>query len=682
MSTRPSAIWPVGACLVATLLTITGSSVQFLPESTSRRSAGTDQIRAAHFFGLSRYSWPINYLSGFQLAAVDHDLAQIAGDGFNAIVLLVPWGEIQPSFGPPPTYNEVALSRLQSLVASARAHNLQVILRVPYIWSMNPGQEMPNIERMTALLFDDRVRAAFFDAIRTIDRRVVRPNSNVRFVFATWEDFYGVTMIPEQTGEGVRDRFSTYARRRYSAKELAALYRRPLDGSQRVPIPNRNGPGWQVFLTYVDQSISALIRQMADALSVPLSFEVRVDNDPILVDGRIAEWYSHDSTYDVDTSDLTVIYYAPYIGQANIGERITADQALASLRHVIDTVGRHTRNRLFVDQFNVVFNTAGFERHARVKDTELVEFFDRAAPYMATGTLGYGLWSYKGYYGNLFYNPRFELALSGWEAEGAVQSTPTGVLLPPGAAIRQTVSKSFLTTSGRSSQIDICVWGSSAPGGTVTVSTIGGTSSIDLSTPQAPRANCIVLPRQAADFPVTFRAAGKPLRIEGAVFNTHTEGAGAYDVDGRPTALRDTIARFNRAMADPRNLRCPEYIAADGTLAGKFSDGWLTRRARACLTIPRNSPDRLELSLFVPAPVPVPLRGTLIAAGVRQRFSLSRGLNTVTLMPLDWPAGTEVAIAIDFEDEFVPSEHGRSADGRTLTARFNGIGFRSAGAVR
>ena len=159
-----------------------------------------------------------------------------------------------------------------------------------------------------------------------------------------------------------------------------------------------------------------------------------------------------------------MIYYAPYIGQANIGERITADQAMASLRHVIDTVGRHTRNRLFIDQFNVVFSTAGFERHARVKDTELVEFFDRAAPYMATGTLGYGLWSYKGYYGNLFYNPRFELALSGWEAEGAVQSTPTGVLLPPGAAIRQTVSKSFLTTSGQSSQIDICVWGSSAPG--------------------------------------------------------------------------------------------------------------------------------------------------------------------------------------------------------------------------
>ena len=520
------AIRPVGACLVATLLFLMRIVVpsQLIP--TGRRSVGTGQIRAAHFFGLSRYSWPINYLSAFQLANVDHDLAQIAGDGFNAIVLLVPWGEIQPSLGPPAVYNETALSRLQSLVASARAHDLQVILRVPYIWSMNPGQEMPNIERITALLFDDRVRAAFFDAIRTIDRRVVRPNSNVRFVFATWEDFYGVTAIPEKTPEAVRERFSMFARQRYSAKALAALYRRPLDGSQRVPIPNRNEPGWQVFLAYFDENISALTRRMADALSVPLSFEVRVDPDPVIVDGRIVDRYAHERTYDVDTSDVTTMYYAPYMGQANVGERITADQAMASMRYVIEAVGQHTRNRLFVDQFNVVFSTPGFERHARIKDTELAGFFDRAAPYLAVETLGYGLWSYKGYYRNLFYNPRFELGLSGWEAEGAVQSTPTGVLLPPGAAIRQTVGKSFVATSGLSPQIDICVWGSSSPGGTVTLSTIGQAKAIDLSAAQASTANCAVLPRQAADYAVTFRAADKTVRLEGAVFSSQHGSGG------------------------------------------------------------------------------------------------------------------------------------------------------------
>ena len=677
------AIRPVGACLVATLLILMRIVVApSHPIPTPRRLVGTGQIRAAHFFGLSRYSWPINYLSAFQLANVDHDLAQIAGDGFNAIVLLVPWGEIQPSLGPPAIYNEAVLSRLQSLVVSARGHGLQVILRVPYTWSLNPGQEMPNIERMTALLFDDRVRTAFFEAIRTIDRRVVRPNSNVRFVLATWEDFYGVTAIPDRTPEGVREPFSTYARERYGTKELTALYGRPLDGLQRVPIPNRNEPGWQVFLAYLDQNISVLTRRMAEALSVPLSFEVRVDPDPVLVDGRIVDRYGHEGTFNVDTSDVTTMYYAPYMGQANVGERINADQAMASLRYVVEAVGQHTRNRLFIDQFNVVFNTPGFDQHARIKDTELAGFLDGAAPYLAAETLGYGVWSYKGYYRNLFYNPSFELGLSGWEAEGAVQSIGTGLVLPPGAAIRQTVGKSLVMTSGQSPQVDICVWGSSSPGGTVTLSTTGGTKVIDLSAPQASPAHCAVLPRQAADYPVTFRAAGKMVRLEGAVFNSHTEVAGLYDVEGRQTALRDTIVRFNRAMADAPRSRCPEAIPAGGALAGKYSDGWLMRRAQACLTVPRNSADRLELSLFVPAPVPVPVRGTLTAADVRQRFVLSRGWNTVTMAPVGWPAGTEVPVVISFEDEFVPSAHGTGADRRALTARFNGIRFRSAGTVR
>ena len=80
--------------------------------------------------------------------------------------------------------------------------------------------------------------------------------------------------------------------------------------------------------------------------------------------------------------------------------------------------------------------------------------------------------------------------------------------------------------------------------------------------------------------------------------------------------------------------------------------------------------------------MPVPVRGMLIAGTVRQPFSLVRGSNTVTVAPVDWPAGTEVPVVISFEDEFVPSDHGSSADGRALTARFKGIGFRSAGTVR
>jgi len=78
----------------------------------------------------------------------------------------------------------------------------------------------------------------------------------------------------------------------------------------------------------------------------------------------------------------------------------------------------------------------------------------------------------------------------------------------------------------------------------------------------------------------------------------------------------------------------------------------------------------------------VPVHGTLTAADVRQPFALVRGANTVTMAPVDWPAGTEVPVVISFEDEFVPSDNGSSTDSRALTARFKGIGFRSAGTFR
>jgi hypothetical protein len=683
MPTRFRAIWPISACLVLALLAIVVTATPQAPLPASRRSAGPGMIRAAHFFGLSRYSWPINYLNAFPMAQVDRDLAQIAGDGFNAIVLLVPWGEIQPKLGPPAVYSEPTLARLQTIIAAARAHNLQVVLRLPYIWSINPDQEMPNIDRMTALLFDDRVRAAFVDAVRTVDRRLIRPNGNVRLAFATWEDFYGVTKIPDAIPSAVRERFSAFAREHYSAQELAAFYHRPLDDAQPVPITQRNEPGWQVFLAYVDSGITSLTRTMADELSVPMSFEVRVDGDPILVDGRVAEWYLHDGTYDVTTSDVTTMYYAPYLGQANNGERLTAAQAIAGMRRVMDIVGRRTRNRLFIDQFNVVFNTPGFDRHARIADAEIGAFFDKAASELALSTLGYGLWGYKDYYHNLLYNPSFELGTAGWETEGKVRATPAGVVLQPGAAVRQVVGQSRVTFFGLAPEVQICVWGSGPSGATVTLSAMGNVSTtINLSAAQSPPANCLILPRQATDYPVSVRANASTVRIEGAVFNSHTEVAGVYDVDNRPSGLRDTIVRFNQGMTEARQAHCPESIATDGALTGKFADGWLSRRVRACLTVPPHPGERLELSLFVPEPVPVPMHGTLLAAEVRQPFTLSRGWNTVTLGPVSWAAGTEVPVTIDFENEFVPREHGSSTDGRALTALFKGMRFRASGSTR
>ena len=83
---------------------------------------------------------------------------------------------------------------------------------------------------------------------------------------------------------------------------------------------------------------------------------------------------------------------------------------MKGLRSALDGIRRHTRNRLFIDQLNVVYNSPGFKAHARLLDAEMDRFLDQAAVYIANETLGYALWAYKDYYQNLLYNPSFSWA--------------------------------------------------------------------------------------------------------------------------------------------------------------------------------------------------------------------------------------------------------------------------------
>ena len=64
---------------------------------------------------------------------MDEELAQIAADGFNSIVLVVPWREFQPGVLPL-SYNRYAFQKLDKVMNAARAHGLMVELRVGYVW--------------------------------------------------------------------------------------------------------------------------------------------------------------------------------------------------------------------------------------------------------------------------------------------------------------------------------------------------------------------------------------------------------------------------------------------------------------------------------------------------------------------------------------------------------------------
>ncbi len=76
--------------------------------------------------------WVINFWNS-ESVHMEEELARIAADGFNSIILAVPWREFQPETAPV-MYEEYAWKKLGGVMDAAGKQGLGVILRVGYTW--------------------------------------------------------------------------------------------------------------------------------------------------------------------------------------------------------------------------------------------------------------------------------------------------------------------------------------------------------------------------------------------------------------------------------------------------------------------------------------------------------------------------------------------------------------------
>lgn len=91
---------------------------------------------------------------------MDAELAQIAEDGFNSIILVIPWREFQPGTNPI-AYNTYPWDKLDRVMEVAAAQNLSVMLRVGYTWDYYGRDNVLN--RFQALLYDEDMRLAWLE---------------------------------------------------------------------------------------------------------------------------------------------------------------------------------------------------------------------------------------------------------------------------------------------------------------------------------------------------------------------------------------------------------------------------------------------------------------------------------------------------------------------------------------
>ena len=78
--------------------------------------------------------WVINFWNS-ESSRMDEELAQIAADGFNSIILVVPWNEFQPDMNPC-RYEEYPMEKFHKVMNAAGQHGLDVYLRVGYTLSL------------------------------------------------------------------------------------------------------------------------------------------------------------------------------------------------------------------------------------------------------------------------------------------------------------------------------------------------------------------------------------------------------------------------------------------------------------------------------------------------------------------------------------------------------------------
>ena len=383
-----------------------------------------DFIKAVHYFA---DGWALNMWQVLDPRKVDSDLSEILRDGFNTIILVVPWRGFQLD-QLEPSYDEFYSRQLRCVLAAADRLGLSVIVRVAYSHQILNDTTLTGITQAQRLLLDSDTRVAWLDYLGRL-YEICHGFRSFRMGFLCWEEFWHAFR-----------RWQLYkpATRRQLAKSSgysAFLSNLGVDGVAEIPRPE------ETVYNHYHSFANARIREMYElALTAfpGLSMEMRVDKDRLQGDGEV-QWMSNDRYLDLDQFRFS--YWAPFMGAENVGEQLDADEATNLLSHMLDEVSDQGRcfNHV-IDQFNFVDSAPNYKGvHAEIAEQEVAPFLQLAAPLLRQMSRGYGVWAYRDYRQNILYNARFLMGLDGWQVlRGSCKPLRRGgVKLGKGSLLRQ-----------------------------------------------------------------------------------------------------------------------------------------------------------------------------------------------------------------------------------------------------
>lgn len=511
------------------------------------------RLAAAHYFGRD---WPKNFIAGFRREHVAEDFAQLREDGFNSVILLVSWGDFQPQIEPCCRDDERAYERLRFLLDAARNAGLKVVLRIGYGWSFHP--DVPSSHHRLHLLTNSAaVRQSFMRFVERIAREL-GDHPQVQLSFMSWEDQTLQRIEPEARVDFERF-LSTLPERERNQLGLDAAT--PVS---EVPLPTRGGTDAALFHRYWDWLKRDQLYVPAQQRLPAMSYEVRVDKEPAPGDkpGEY-RWIGHEASYELPGAAVLTVYWAPYWGAQNQGEKLSAEDSARLFGGMLKSVRAvEAQKPIFIDQFNVIDNTPGHEHNASLRPDALPAFLPLAHCLMRAHRVpAYALWTWREYGESPLANPSFGYGLESWESQGAVklEALPGGdfeAVLGPQSELVQAIPAERGRMPGiRGEDTEVCVDAVAEAGSVLSVSVLGMHEPRVLRFAQDGRQRACVAVARATD-PTGQRlrliAGAKTIRLRNVQYVDHWQAGGVRDPAGQPGPYLQAFQRFNREFLQER----------------------------------------------------------------------------------------------------------------------------------
>lgn len=514
-------------------------------------------VRSASYFG---DEWHINFWNS-EMEHLDRDMEQIREDGFDSVILVIPWKEFQTGVEPV-EYSDYAFDRLDLVMDAAGRAGLNVYARVGYMWDFVNDANEDIHERIIRLFRDPGMRSAWRDYLRKLYRQM---SGHECFAggFLTWEDymppflgFCDAPSLQDRIDAAKRMGFQKHVRSQYALADYNRAFNVQYSSYESIPFPCRTEPAMRAMYDFFDRSLNDLL---ADGQTVfpNLSLEVRLDGDPLFdAKGNPNGYYKHEATFPCRKSDYTAAMYGIPMDFVNNGERVKAKEALRHTADILRFLARHNGGKpVYVEQFLFYDNTPKFEHNARLEDGEIGKYLLACPDVLRKYSAGYGVWTYRDYRDNRLYNNGFFLRERGWETEGNVAFEKTGdsavCRLTAPAVLRQRIPDVRDKQDEPELTVSFEVTECAAPN---TITVIMGSQRQKVTVDHV-GVYQTVFPRQGKEKIRLFalEAENGTLTVDNLRLYSHIQNGLLYDPDNRPLVQRDNIRKMNEILAGQQN---------------------------------------------------------------------------------------------------------------------------------